>query len=241
MADLGTAPVASPDISNGSGPPRSARPLHRARSLPGGRAVVGGFLVAASAVGIFGAYTAASSGPDTSYVVVDVDVPAGDRLSADQLSLVPLELPDVQRQLAFSDPGLLDGATALSSLTAGQLVQAGDVAKAAGAPRRAQISLPVDPGNALGGDPALLGDGDRVAVIATYTAGGTATTSTVSRDAVVVRVLGADDRVGGAGGLTVVLAVPPEDLEPIARASAAGVVTLARTTGLDEGGRREAS
>ncbi len=235
MADLGTAPSTSSDLSNGSGPPRSARPLHRARSLPGGRAVVGGFLVAASAVGVFAAYTAASSGPDTSYVVVDVDVPAGERITADQLSLVPLELPDAQREVAFTDLELLDGATALSSMTAGQLVQTGDVAKPAGGPRRAQISLAVDPGNALGGDPSLLGDGDRVAVIATYTAGGTATTSTVSRDAMVVRVLGGDDRVGGAGGLTVVLAVPPEDLEPIARASAAGVVSLARTTGLDDG------
>lgn len=235
MADLGTAPAASPDLSNGSRPPRSARPLHRARSLPGGRAVAGGFLVAASAVGVFAAYTAASSAPDTSYVVVDVDVPAGERITAEQLSLVPLELPDAQRQVAFTDLHLLDGATALSSMTAGQLVQTGDVAKPAGGPRRAQISLPVDPGNALGGDPSLLGDGDRVAVIATYTAGGTAATSTVSRDAMVVRVLGGDDRVGGAGGLTVVLAVPPEDLEPIARASAAGVVSLARTTGLDDG------
>ncbi|HEV2766475.1 MAG TPA: SAF domain-containing protein [Acidimicrobiales bacterium] len=235
MADLGTAPAASPDLSNGSGPPRSARPLHRARSLPGGRAVVGGFLVAASAVGVFAAYTAASSGPDSSYVVVDVDVPAGERLAGDQLSLVPLELPDAQRRVAFTDLGLLDGATALSSMTAGQLVQSGDVAKPAGGPRRAQISLAVDPGNALGGDPNLLGDGDLVAVIATYTTGGTAETSTVSRDALVVRVLGGDDRVGGAGGLTVVLAVPPADLEPIARASAAGVVSLARTTGLEDG------
>ncbi|MBW3547179.1 MAG: hypothetical protein KY452_03450 [Actinobacteria bacterium] len=235
MADLGTAPPTSPDLSNGSGPPRSARPLHRPRNLPGGRAVVGGFLVAASAVGVFAAYTAASSGPDTSYVVVDVDVAAGERIAADQLSLVPLELPDAQRQVAFTDLDLLDGATALSSMSAGQLVQTGDVAKPAGGPRRAQISLAVEPGNALGGDPGLLGDGDRVAVIATYTAGGTATTSTVSRDAMVVRVLGGDDRVGGAGGLTVVLAVPPDDLELIARASAAGVVSLARTTGLDDG------
>jgi hypothetical protein len=30
----------------------------------------------------------------------------------------------------------------------------------------------------------------------------------------------------------VVLAVPPDDLEPIAQAAAAGVVSLARTTGL---------
>ncbi|MDP8987362.1 MAG: hypothetical protein M3N11_03340 [Actinomycetota bacterium] len=241
MADLRTARMASADVPNGSGPPPSARAVHRARSLPGGRAVVGGFLVAASAVGIFGAYTAASSAPDTSYVVVDVDVPAGERLAADHLSLVPLELPDAQREVAFTDLDLLDGATALGSMTAGQLVQTGDVAKPAGGPRRAQISLAVDPGNALGGDPNLLGDGDRVAVIATYTAGGTATTSTVSRDAMVVRVLGGDDRVGGAGGLTVVLAVPPEDLEPIARASAAGVVSLARTTGLGEEGPEGAS
>jgi len=235
MADSTTLPVTAaaphgrPNASVTSPPPREVRP---ARRLPGGRAVVGGFLVAASAVGVFAAYTSAASSPDSSYAVVSVDVQAGDRLSGAELVLVPLELPDQQRRLAFSSLDPLDGAIALAPLTAGQLVQSSDVAKPAGAPDRAQISLSFDPGNALGGDPALLGEGERVAVIATYTEGGVAETRTVSDDAVVVRVIDGRDRVGGGAGLTVVLAVTPGDLEPLAQAAAAGVVSIARVTGL---------
>lgn len=239
MADSTTLPVASPTPAgrpNGSAappPPRQVRPVRR---LPGGRAVVGGFLVAASVVGVFAAYTTAASSPDRSYAVVTVDVQAGDRLSASDVSLVPLELPDDQHRLAFTDPQFLDGATALAPLSAGQIVQSSDVAKPAGAPERAQISLSLDPGNALGGDPALLGAGERVAVIATYTRAGAPETDTVSNDAIVVRVIDGRDRVGGSGGLTVVLAVAPADLEPLAQAAAAGVVSIARTTGVAPAG-----
>jgi Flp pilus assembly protein CpaB len=193
--------------------------------------VVGGFLIAASTVGTFAAYTAATTPPAGAYLVVTADLDAGERLAADDLALVALDLPPDQHRLAFTDPAVLDGATALAPLAAGQLLQVSDVAKPAGGPERAQISLSLDPGSALGGDPGLLGPGDRVAVIATYTQAGAPETATVSPDAEVVRVLGAGERTG-AGGLTVVLAVPPGDLEPLAQAAAAGVVTLARTTGL---------
>lgn len=238
MADPTTLPVTARSPtgrSNGataSPPPREVRP---ARRLPGGRAVVGGFLVAASAVGVFATYTTAASSPDGSYAVVSVDVQAGDRLSAAELVLVPLDLPDDQRRVAFADLRLLDGATALAPMAAGQLVQTSDVAKPAGAPERAQISLSLDPGNALGGDPALLGEGERVAVIATYTQAGSPETFTVSDDAIVVRVIDGRDRVGGGAGLTVVLAVTPDELEPLAQAAAAGVVSVARVTGVGQG------
>lgn len=236
MADLAAvgAPRRAATSSGVPGSDGALRQVTPRRSLPGGRAVVGGFLVAASAVGTFAAYTAAATRPDRSYAVVTDDVGTGERLSQADLALVPLDLPPEQHRLAFTELGVLDGATALAPLAAGQLVQTSDVAKPAGGPDRAQISLALDLGNALGGDPALLGEGERVAVIVTYTEGGTPRTATVSADAEVVRVLGGDR--SGVGGLTVVLAVPPGDLEPIAQASAAGVVTIARTTGLAGGG-----
>ncbi|MGI8758486.1 MAG: SAF domain-containing protein [Acidimicrobiales bacterium] len=234
MADppVSFAPPPVAGRPNSSAPPTSARAVGPQRRLPGGRAVVGGFLIATSAMGVFAAYTAASTSPEHSYAVVTAEVGSGERLSASDLALVPLELPPDQRQVAFADLGLLDGATALAPMAAGQLVQTSDVAKPAGGPDRAQISVALDPGNALGGDTGLLGDGERVAVIVTYTSGGAPETSTISTDATIVRVLGGRDQVGGGGGLTVVLAVPPDDLEPIAQAAAAGVVSLARTTGL---------
>ncbi|HWH33810.1 MAG TPA: SAF domain-containing protein [Acidimicrobiales bacterium] len=239
MADLSTLPAApEPPAGHPNGARTSSSPARTVRSprrLPGGRAVVGGFLVAASAVGTFAAWTAASSPPSTAYVVVTADVGGGQRIGAGQVALVAMELPEEQRPHAFAELADLDGAVALAPMAAGQLVQTSDVARPAGAPERAQISLSLDPGSALGGDPALLGEGEQVAVISTLTQGGRPETATVSSDAVVVKVIDGRERVGGGSGLTVVLAVRPGDLEPVAGAAAAGTVALARTTGVAAG------
>jgi Flp pilus assembly protein CpaB len=223
MTDLATPPDST---TNGH---RRPQPVARRRALPGGRAVVGGFLVAASAVGVFAAWTSAARGPSTSYVVATADIAPGARIERGDLALVPLELPAEQRRLAYTDLDLLVGATALSALGDGQLVQSSEVAKPMGAPERAQISLRLEPGAAVGGD---LRPGETVDVIATYTAGGAPETSTISRDAIVVRVVADDRRVGAGGSIVVVLAVRRSELEPIASASAAGHVTIARTTGV---------
>lgn len=191
--------------------------------------MVGGFLVAASATGVFAAWSSASGGPTARYVVMSGDVAPGERIDRDDLALVALDLPRAQRLLSFTDVDLLVGATALAPLADGQLVQSSAVAKPVGAPDRAQISLRVEPGAAVGGD---LRPGDIVDVIATYTAGGEPKTSTISRGALVVKLVSDDDRVGSGGSVVVVLAVRPAELEPIASAAAAGHVTIARTTGV---------
>ena len=225
MTDLATAPA---PVSNGhvkAGP----RPVRRRRTLPGGRAVVGGFLVAASATGVFAAWSASTDGPAASYVVVTGDVAPGERIDRGDLALVAIDLPAAQRRHAFTDLRVLVGATALAPLVDGQLVQSSDVAKPVGAPERAQVSVRVESGSAVGGD---LRAGDRVDVIATYTSGGEPETTTISRGAIVVKVLADDARVGSGGSVVVVLAVRPDELEPIASAAAAGHVTIARTTGV---------
>ena len=194
--------------------------------------MAGGFLVAASAAGVF-AVVRGGEGTPASYVVVTEDVDAGERLTTQVLALVPLDLAPRQRQVSFADVEVLLGATALTPMTAGQLVASSDVAKPDGAPDLAQISVPVDPASALNGDAELIGPGDLVDVIVTYTTGGGPTTSTVAGDAPVVRVFRPEEAVGGAGSVIVVLAVPPGDLEAVAQAAAAGTVTLARTTGVE--------
>jgi len=68
--------------------PTGARQIRRRRSLPGSRAVVGGLLVAAAAVGAFGTYAAASDGPSDSVVVLTRDVGPGERLDAEDLAVV---------------------------------------------------------------------------------------------------------------------------------------------------------
>jgi Flp pilus assembly protein CpaB len=225
MTDLATRPAPS---TSGRGTPRT---VTRRRTLPGGRAVVGGFLVAVSATGIFAAWSAASSGPTARYVVINADIAPGERIDADDLSLVGVDLPPSQRRVSFTDVDAIVGATALAPLVAGQLVQSSDVAKPLGAPERAQVSLRLEPGAAVGGD---LRAGDTVDVIATYTSGGEPQTSTISRDALVVRVVSDEQRVGAGGSIVLVLAVRPDELEPIASASTAGHVTIARTTGVTD-------
>jgi Flp pilus assembly protein CpaB len=222
VTELMTAPTAT----NGHGAPRQVR---RRRALPAGRAVVGGFLVAASAAGVFSAWTAATSGPAARYVVVTADVAPGERIERSDLALVELDLPAAQRRLAFTDVGVLVGATALSALADGQLVQSSEVAKPVGAPERAQVSLRVDPGAAVGGD---LRPGDVVDVLATYTAGGEPETSTISRGALVVKVVSDDRGVGSGGAIVIVLAVRPSEIEALASAASAGQVTIASATGV---------
>lgn len=191
--------------------------------------MIGGFLVAASAAGVFAAWTSASSGPTTRYVVVSGDVAPGEQLTRADLSLVEIELPAAQRRIAFTDMDILVGATALSPLVAGQLLQSSEVAKPIGGPDRAQISFRVEPGAAVGGD---LRAGELVDVIVTYTSGGEPKTSTISRGALVVKMITDEQRIGAGGSMVVVLAVHPEELEAIASAAAAGHVTLARVTGV---------
>lgn len=224
MTDTATRPAAG--ALNGHVP----RTVARRRQLPGGRAVVGGFLVAASAAGVFAAWTSATSTDAPSYVVLAADVAAGDRLDAADLAVVEVDLPAAQRAVAFDDVDVLVGATALAPMARGQLVQSSDVAKPVGAPERAQVSLRLEPGDAVGGD---LRAGDEVDVIVTYTSGGAPETTTISSGARVVRVIADRERVGSSGALVVVLAVRPGELEPIAAASAAGHVTLARVTGVE--------
>ena len=208
------------------------RVLERRRSLPGGRAVAGGFLVAASAVGVFAAYRNAGADPTTTYLVAAGDILAGEELDPADVTAVALDLPDAQHQRVLRDPARLDGAVALAPIAAGELVQVSDVARPARAPDRAQISIPVDPGFALNGDAGLLDAGERVDVIVTYTSGGAPETSTVAAGAEVVAVYRPDETVGGAGSVTLVLAVPRSELEPVAQAAAAGQVSIARTTGV---------
>lgn len=223
MTDLVTAP-ATP--TNGHGAPR---PVTRRRGLPGGRAVLGGFLVAASAAGVFASWQASTGSPSTRFVVVRADIAPGDTIAAEDLSMVAIDLPDAQRRVSFTDVDALVGATALSPLVAGQLVQSTDVAKPVGAPERAQISLRLEPGDAVGGE---LRAGDTIDVLVTYTSGGEPETATIAAGALVVKLVEDRDRVGAGGSIVVVLAVRPHELEPIATAAAAGHVTLARTTGV---------
>ena len=215
---------------DGSGPSPGGRAVRRRRPLPGGRAVVGGLLVAASGVGLFAATGRSEHGPGQSYLVAAHPLAAGARLSVSDLSRQPIDLPPGLRARAFDNPAVLDGATLLSPLAAGELVQAsGVVAKGTDSETR-EVTLTVERGRVAGG----LAGGERVDLLATYGTGDEAYTLVVSRGALVVAV---DRGRGGLGDSSpTVLTVgidDPEEAMAIAHASQVAKVTPLRSTGVD--------
>ena len=236
MPDVTVAPDRPAPFPAANGSPRPSganhggRQLSRRSALPTGRAVVGGFLVALAALGTFAAYSSASAGPTTSYVVARRDLPIGTRLTADDLTTLAMELPDVVANgAAFASEGPLVGATTVGPIRQGELVQAGAVVKKRSGAGELEVSFEIESARALAG---TLRPGERVDVLATFGAGGDTYTVTVVRQA---KILQAGKDAGAlAGGDTDVisLAVPTtEDAMALTHAVNAGKVTLVRSTG----------
>src|SRR6516162_3915739 len=136
----------SPWPSGGEG-----RTIRRRRSLPGSRAVIGGFLIAAAAVITFGAYTGATRPSRQLYVVAARPLVPGARITAADLRVVALDLPDpaVRRQVFGSVDGLV-GASVLAPIAPGALVEASEVVGRGGARGTREISVSIDSSRAVG-------------------------------------------------------------------------------------------
>ncbi|MEY2430835.1 MAG: hypothetical protein QOC92_560 [Acidimicrobiaceae bacterium] len=203
--------------------------LKRRRSLPSGRAVVGGFLVAVAALGAFVAARGTGGGPSQLYVVVAHDVVAGTKLKASDLRTTAVDLPDDMAARAFTNVDAVAGRIATTSLANGELVQASSVVGGDAADPRFQLSIPVERSRALDG---LLVAGEKVDVLVTYGTGSDAATFVVVRGADVLRV----DQ-GQRGALTanndtiILLAVArPDDALAVTHAAQAGKITIVRAT-----------
>jgi Flp pilus assembly protein CpaB len=221
MAQVRTSPPES------AAPPAS-RPLRRRRGLPSGRAVVGGFLVALATVGVFAAYTSATAGPTTRYVVAARDLAPGDRITESSLRLVPLELPDEQRRRAYDVVGPLLDATVVEPLLPGELLQEGSIVATGAAPGTRAVSFAIDAAHAVNGS---LRAGERVDVLATFGSGGEACTYLVAGDVALVRVNEAAGSLTSQAGMTITVeADTADDALAISHAANAGTVTLVRTT-----------
>lgn len=209
-----------------------ARPLRRRRPLPGGRAVVGGFLVTAAAVGIFAAYTGATSQHGVAYVVARHTLTVGQRIAPADLTTAPMVLsPAIGSQLAFRDPARLVGALVVGPVHSGELIQASSVVAGADAAGDRQLSIPIPAARAVDG---TLQVGDLVDVLATYGSGADAITVAVVRQAKVVARSDDSSTLDPAGGasetITLGLARSVDSLA-VAHAVDAGQVMLVRSTG----------
>lgn len=174
------------------------RVVTRRRGLPGGRAVVGAFLVAAAAVGTFGAYLSATAEPTTRYVVAARDLAIGEELTGDAVRFVAVDLPAEQADRAVSVAELEaveDTLTALGPLQAGDLVMESQVLAEAGGDDATTISFALPADRALAG---RIRKGETIDVIATFPGtGGRPYTEVVVRNAEVFAV---SDSAGGLAG-----------------------------------------
>lgn len=189
---------------------------------------MGGFLVAAAAVGVFAAYLNATSGPDHSWVVVTEPVTAGQQLEPHHLGLVGIDLPTELQGRAFVDPEEVIGAVATAPIAEYDLVLATHLVDGRGAGHE-HMSFSIDPAEAVAG---RLQPGDRVDVLATYR--GDEGTEQVGAD---VLVLDVDDGSGGiadGGDLVLTVALEPgADTLALAHAASQADLRLVRVTSRD--------
>lgn len=208
-----------------SGAVAASRP---ARPLPSGRAVVGGFLVALSALGILLAWSGATAGPTTSYVVAARDLPIGTRLTAADLALVEMDLPpSLASTSAFDDLEGLEGVEVVSALRAGELVQASALVAPGGAPSDLEVSFPVEAERAVGGS---LKAGEFIDVLATFGSGADTYTTTVLQSVRVLAISSSNDALGSASARTITVAVAtPDDARALTHAVNVAKLMLVRS------------
>jgi Flp pilus assembly protein CpaB len=208
-----------------------ARPIRKRTALPGGRAVVGGFLVTVALAGTFAAYTNATSTPQQRYVVARHALPVGSRLTRADLTLVPMRLPS---SVGFTSVEPMLGATVVGPVGRGELVQASSLLDTGSRPGERQLSIPIESARAVGGE---LLPGDRVDVAATFGTGADAYTVFVVRGAQVLARNDADGSLGGRRDEVILLALPSAtDALAVAHAIAVGQLTVVRATGAQPAG-----
>ncbi len=219
---------ASLDGSSANGDGTGGLTVHRRRALPGSRAVVGGVLVAAAGVGLFGAATTAGRQPGRPYVVAQRALTAGTRLEPGDLALARIELPPGLRARAFDDPALLAGSTLLAPVGTGELLQVSAVIAGGDTPGSRELTFTVERGR-IG---ATIRDGERIDLLATYGTGDDAYTLVAGRDLPVITVDRTRVGVGETSPVFVTVAVAdPSGELALSHAAQVAKLTVVRTTG----------
>jgi len=228
MPELDLATRTQTAAADGSAPHvTGGRTIVRRRTLPAGRAVIGGFLIAAAAVVTFSAYTSATRAPRQDYVVAARSLVPGTRISAADLRVATLDVPDpsVRSQLFGSTAGLV-GASVLAPIPSGSLVEASEVVGRGGAPGTRELSISLDPSRAVGG---TLKPGEFVDLLSTFGQGAGSSTVVMVPHVEVLTVSNGSNGIGSGGQQTIVVAAPDgAAAEAIADAAIATQLTLVR-------------
>lgn len=219
-----------PEITGAAGPS-----ITRRRGLPTGRAVVGALLVSVAAIGLFVAYRQAVGEPDTSFVVLAERVEAGQRVTAADVQMENIELPDSVTATVFGDPSAVIGAVAIVPLRAGEMLQRSDVLLLAPGeepddPPWRELSFSIAAARAVDGQ---IRPGETIDLVATYSVQSETDTVVVFRDAPVLRITEASDGLlSSTGGvtITVALADPSTVLAAVNAVDDAEELTVVRAT-----------
>ena len=212
-----------------SGAPLTVR---KRRPLPGGRAVVGGLLVAVALVGTLAAYSGADDAPADTVVVLQTSVASGQRLTRADLRAEPAELPDEALGRSFRSVDDVEESVALAPMARGEVVQRSAVLlpdeNALSSESSHEFSLPVDRDRAMNGQ---LERGETIDVLATYGSGDLAYTTVVARRARLIDVTDTSGGLGSDGRVVLTIALTSADeVMSAAHASAAATVTIVRST-----------
>ena len=199
--------------------------IERQRGLPGGRAVLGGVLMAVAAIGVFVAYDHASRRPTEPVVIAAHAIRVGQVLEAADLRVIDADLPAPAASRSFGSVAALSGRIALGVIAEGEIVQAGSVTDDASATGLHEVAMNLPRAQVAVG---RLKQGERVDVFVTNDK----RTTSVVRGAQVVEI-----DTGGSGALTsdreitLVVAVPSGDaVAALVHALRTGDVTVVRST-----------
>lgn len=197
--------------------------MRRRPTLPNGRTVAGGFLVAAAAVVVFGAWLQASGGHGRSWVVARQQLAAGSTLEPGELTTSTMRLPAATSAHAFGGTAALVGQKLAAPLAPGELVQTGDLVAPSSAPTVRPVAVSVDPVDA-----ATLATGDLVDVLVTDGTNQAATTDVVIYRARVLDVGRTSDNVASStAGVVITLGVHSfAEVRAVVHAAATGKVTV---------------
>lgn len=228
-SDAGRSDASHVGAAERSAPLSITRRLRAAAGLPSGRAVFGGLLISASALGVIAAYRDATVDRRHDVLVIHRPVQPGAIIAAADLALAPVQLNALTEERAFVDPADVVGSTALIALEPGDLISPSMLAEAERSraiPART-VGLSLNAEHALGD---RLNVGDRVDVYSLATANAAATV--LVRDARISAIsTPSSGSIGSGGRLALSLDVADEgEALTIVDADSGAGVTLVRAT-----------
>ncbi len=230
VLDRPAHPTESRD-ADGDRPRRDTRTRPRPKSRvarPNSRALVGGFLVAAAAVGLFATVASADSRPATRVLAVNRDLGAGAVITRLDLEELAVDVPDDVQAGLVVDAATVVGSVLVHDVAAHSMLRVDDVVAVGTQAGFEEVSFSVPTSRALG---RAFTPGERVDVLATFEDTAGACTDRIVRRALVADFRRGDDQLGARDDVVFVLAVAdPETARLLTFAADTATLSVVGTT-----------